>query len=115
MTYPQNFEDKIGFCRIRELLAERCLCSLGTQRVAEMRLTDSYDEISRQISETDEMMRILVTADFPDTHFYDTRTALKRIRIDNTFLETDELLQLGRSLETISLIVDYLLRTESDV
>ena len=115
MTYPQNFEDKIGFSRIRELLAERCLCSLGTQRVAEMRLTDSYDEISRQISETDEMMRILVTADFPDTHFYDTRTALKRIRIDNTFLETDELLQLGRSLETISLIVDYLLRTESDV
>ena len=60
-------------------------------------------------------MRILATADFPDTHFYDTRTALKRIRIDNTFLETDELLQLGRSLETISLIVDYLLRTESDV
>ena len=115
MTYPQNFEDKIGFSRIRELLAERCLCSLGTQRVAEMRLTDSYDEISRQISETDEMMRILATADFPDTHFYDTRTALKRIRIDNTFLETDELLQLGRSLETISLIVDYLLRTESDV
>lgn len=115
MIYPQNFEDKIGFCRIRELLSERCLCTLGIQRVKEMRFTDSFDDIKRWISETDELMRILVLGDFPDNHFYDTRTALKRIRIENTFLETDELLQLCRSLDTITHIVEYLLRTEDDV
>ena len=115
MIYPQNFEDKIGFSRIRELISERCLCTLGIQRVQEMRFTDSFDDIKRWISETDEMMRILVLGDFPENHFYDTRTALKRIRIENTFLETEELLQLCRSLDAITHIVEYLLRSEDDV
>ena len=115
MIYPQNFEDKIGFSRIRELISERCFCTLGIQRVQEMRFTDSFDDIKRWISETDEMMRILVLGDFPENHFYDTRTALKRIRIENTFLETEELLQLCRSLDAITHIVEYLLRSEDDV
>ena len=115
MTYPRNFEEKIGFNRIRELLSERCLCSLGLQRVQEMKFLDDYDIVVRLIAETDEMMRIQTLGDFPDNYFYDTRTALKRIRIENTFLETDELLQLCRSLETITQIVGYLLRTEDEV
>ncbi|MCR4612856.1 MAG: Smr/MutS family protein [Bacteroidaceae bacterium] len=115
MTYPQNFEDKIGFSRIRELLSERCLCTLGLQRVQEMKFSDDFDNVTRMISETDEMMRILDLGNFPDSHFYDTRTALKRIRIENTFFETDELLELCRSLATISQIVNYLQKTESDI
>lgn len=115
MYYPQNFEDKIGFSRIRELLSERCLCSLGLQRVQEMKFSDNYEIITRMISETDEMMRIMELGNFPDNHFYDTRTALKRNRIENTFFETEELLELCRSLATISQIINYLQKTESEV
>ena len=43
------------------------------------------------------------------------RRRLKRIRIENTFFETDELLQLSRSLATIAHIVDFLLKTDSDI
>ena len=115
MTYPQNFEEKIGFTRIRELLFECCLCELGLQRVQEMNFSNEFGNITKMISETDEMMRILELDSFPDTHFYDTRTSLKRIRIENTFFETDELLQLSRSLATIAHIVDFLLKTDSDI
>jgi len=115
MTYPNNFEEKVGFNKIRELLSESCLCSLGIERVTQMHFDDRLGVIQRQLSETDEMLRILPLGDFPDSHFYDVRLALKRIRIENTFLETEELLQLCRSLHVIEQIHSYLLRTENDV
>lgn len=114
MTYPNNFEEKVGFNKIRELLSESCLCSLGIERVTQMHFDDQLGVIQRQISETDEMLRILPIGDFPDSHFYDVRLALKRIRIDNTFFETEELLQLCRSLYVIERIHSYLLKTEND-
>ena len=33
MIYPDNFEKKIGFDEIRELLRGRCLSTLGKDRV----------------------------------------------------------------------------------
>ena len=36
MIYPQNFEQKIGFDAIRQLLKEKCLSTLGQERVYDM-------------------------------------------------------------------------------
>ena len=35
MIYPQNFEQKIGFDQIRQLLKEKCLSTLGEESVPE--------------------------------------------------------------------------------
>lgn len=73
-----------------------------------------YDEIKRQVRLTMEFVKVLQEDDFPDQNFFDVRTALKRIRIQNTCLEVDELFCLQRSLSAICNIVSFLHQYEDD-
>ena len=36
MIYPANYEKKIGFEDIRQMLRGNCLCTLGWEKVGEM-------------------------------------------------------------------------------
>ena len=108
MIYPNTFEQKISFDVVRNDLKELCLCPLGQQRVDEMSFSSNYTNIKRQIRQTTEFIRILKEEEFPDQNFYDVRPSLKRIRIENTFLEEKELFDLQRSLDTICKIVTFL-------
>ena len=115
MIYPQNFEQKIGFDSIRHLLKERCLSTLGEERVIDMAFSESYDEINRRLEEVTEFIRIIQEEDeFPDQYFFDVRPSLKRIRVEGMYMEEQELFDLRRSLETIRDIVRFLQRTSSE-
>lgn len=59
MIYPQNFEQKIGFDQIRQLLKTKCLSTLGEERVESMDFSDSYDEINRRLEQVTEFVRII--------------------------------------------------------
>ncbi len=111
MIYPDNFEEKIGFDTVRGILSEGCLCALGRQRVEQMNFSHEYQKVKREVRQTMEFVQILLNEDFPDQNFYDVRASLKRIRIDNTYLDTKELFDLQRSLDTITKIVTFLSKT----
>ena len=113
MTYPQNFEEKIGSDKIRGLICDRCLSTLGSERVAGMQFQTSFDTIDRLLHETEEFTHILQTEDnFPADYFFDIRSSLQRIRIEGTFLDETELFNLRRSLETIRHIVGFFINEE---
>lgn len=113
MTYPQNFEEKIGFDKIRGLICDRCLSTLGSERVAGMQFQTSFDTIDRLLHETEEFTHILQTEDnFPADYFFDIRSSLQRIRIEGTFVDETELFNLRRSLETIRHIVGFFINEE---
>lgn len=116
MIYPQNFEQKIGFDEIRTLLTGHCLSTLGIERAVQMKfLTDLH--LLRELQEqTREFLRIQEgEEDFPEQDFYDVRPAIKRIRIEGTYLDETELFDLKRSLCTIINIVRFLNKeTEED-
>lgn len=113
LVYPHNFEQKIGFDKIRQLIEDKCLSTLGIGRTKEMSFTNDYDTISRNLHETAEFVRILQEEDdFPANYFYDIRPALKRIGVEGTFLDESELFDLRRSLETIKNIVRFFQSTE---
>ena len=113
MTYPQNFEEKIGFDKIRGLICDRCLSTLGSERVAGMQFQTSFDTIDRLLHESEEFTHILQTEDnFPADYFFDIRSSLQRIRIEGTFLDETELFNLRRSLETIRHIVGFFINEE---
>ena len=83
MIYPQNFEQKIGFDQIRQLLKEKCLSTLGEERVADMAFSDRYHEVMERQNQVAEFARILQEEDdFPAQYFFDVRPALRRIRVD---------------------------------
>ena len=109
MIYPNNFEHKIGFDEIRRLLKERCLSTLGKEKVDEMTFSTDGREINEWLTQVREFRRLQETKDdFPMQYFFDVRESIKRIRLENTHLEEDEVWDLRRSLETIANIVRYL-------
>ena len=115
VTYPSNFEQKIGFDKIRQLLSEKCLSPLGKERIEQAAFSDNYETIAQWLEQTDEFLRILKGEDeFPANFFFDVRYSLKRIRPEGTWLDEKELFDLKRSLQTINDIVRFLKPTEDE-
>ena len=59
LVYPDNFESKIGFDRIRELLKGRCLCNLGQELIDSVRFSCDYDQLKEDLSLVSEFVVIL--------------------------------------------------------
>ena len=77
MIYPQNFEQKIGFDHIRQLLKDKCLSTLGEERVAEMDFSKQYEDVVEKLNQVTEFVRIIQEEDgFPDQFFFDVRPSL---------------------------------------
>ena len=115
MIYPQNFEQKIGFDQIRQLLKEKCLSTLGEERVTDMAFSDRFSDVEERLDQVTEFVRILQEEDnFPAQYFFDVRPSLKRIRVEGMYLDEQELFDLRRSLETIRDIVRFLQKSEDE-
>ena len=113
MIYPSNFEQKIGFNDIRVMLKEHCLSALGREKVDRITFSTDVETINEWLEQVREFRRLQEEADdFPLQYFFDVRQSVARIRLDGTYLETNELFDLRRSLETIHLIVRDLTRTD---
>ena len=115
MIYPNNYEQKIGFNEIRTLLKERCLSTLGKEKVDELAFSTDADTINEWLCQVREYRMLSAKADdFPLEYFFDVRESVTRIRMAGTHFEENELFDLRRSLETITKMVAYLNRgTES--
>ena len=110
MVYPQNIEDKLGFGKIRDMVRGATLCPLGARRVDDMQFLTDRRALQHELSLLDEMKRLIEQAaqPLPTDCFFDLTPALKRVRVAGTFMETDELYDLMRSLRTIEALVRYL-------
>ncbi len=115
MIYPQNFEQKTGFDKVRRLISDKCLSPLGQERVAEMEFSADYSTVIERLEQTDEFVRILHgEQEFPAAFFFDVRYSLKRIRPEGTWLDEKELFDLKRSLQTINDIVRFFRPVEDE-
>ena len=71
MIYPDNFETKIGFDRIRELLKEKCLSPMGIEKVDGIRFGADPAVISEQLSATYEFQQLLIFEEnFPSDNYF---------------------------------------------
>ena len=59
MIYPANFEQKIGFDRLREQVAARCTMRAACARLAGETFSTSAREIARRLTLADEMRLLL--------------------------------------------------------
>lgn len=107
--YPHNFETKIGFDRVRQLLKNSCLGDLGKDRVDEIFFLTDYRAIQKELAYAEEFVRLMTETDnFPTNYYFDLRKSLSKIRTEGRFLEVHELFDLKRSLETITAIIRFL-------
>ena len=116
MIYPENFEQKIEFYKIRQLVSDYCLSPLGKEKTEQMHFSASFSEVAATLSQADEFVRILREEEsFPADHFYDVRPTLRRIRLEGSWMDTETMFQLKRSLQSIHAIVAFFNRPEKDM
>ena len=112
MIYPQTFEIKTGFDQIRELVKEHCLFAPGRQKVDDIRFITDYNVLKEILEQTAEFKEIcLFEENFPTDNYRDLTPGLKKARVEGTYLETEEVFDLKRSLETIKAILRFFKNT----
>ena len=111
MLYPKNIEEKLGFDKIRVLLKDKCLSSLGTDMVDKMRFSFDFEMITKWIDQTGEFKRIIeINEPFPSTNYINAVKYLDKVRIPGTFLNEEEWFDISLSLKTISDCLKFLSR-----
>lgn len=114
--YPENFESKVGFDQVRQLLAGRCLSEMGKEHAAGCSFSNDLEFIEKQLDETTEFQKILRDElNFPTGYFIDMRPVLRKAKIQGTFLEVFELFDLKRSLETLRAISNFFREKEREL
>lgn len=102
MIYPENFEIKIGFAQVREMLAELCLSPLGRQYVNRMAFLNRHDLVQRLLEQTNEFKQLLESdAEIPLQHYFDVNAYLDRAAIEGTYLDVPHFFEIKMSLRTI--------------
>ena len=115
MIYPEQFEAKIGFDRIRELVKSHCLFEPGRERVDEMEFLTRHEDIVRELLLVEEFGKIHQEEDeFPIQHFIDNREALKKAELEGTYLLTEEVFGLLKSLDSIRAILHFFKSDEEE-
>ncbi|MCD4723644.1 MAG: Smr/MutS family protein, partial [Bacteroidales bacterium] len=108
MIYPENFEQKIGFDKIRNMLSELCISSLGKKYVEGIRFESSHGKVHSLLSQAEEFRQILLAGKpFPNSGYFDLTPELKRINLKGTYLDPETLFDLKSSLETINNCLDF--------
>ncbi|MCC9168388.1 endonuclease MutS2 [Pontibacter harenae] len=102
MIYPENFEIKIGFAQVREILSELCLSPLGRQYVNRMAFLNRHDLVERLLQQTEEFKQLLeADAEIPLQHYFDVTSYLDRAAIVGTYLDVPAFFEIKMSLRTI--------------
>ncbi len=115
MIYPEQFELKIGFERIRELLKGHCLFEPGRERVEEMAFLPDFEAVKAELDLVHEFMQVEEgETDFPVQHFIDNREALEKAAVEGSFLLEEDLSALVKSLDSVRAILRFFKAEEED-
>ena len=115
MIYPANFEQKIGFDRVREQVAALCSMQVARDIILGEQFSTSRSEIERRQETADEMRTLLMLdPDAPRDEFPDMEGVVAKIGVEGTFLTTEEVVVLRRALTAVGNMVGFVMsRSES--
>lgn len=108
MIFPQHFEQKTGFDRIRAEIQQVCLGDSGRKLADEMTFSADLPFILSNLYAVREFCTILNSGkSFPAQDYYDLRPVLRHLAIEGTVIEQEDLGALRASLRTIQAIRQY--------
>ena len=108
-----NIEQKLGFDRIRTLVAEQTTNALAARMVEEMTFTTDYEPLCHELQLVEEMRNIvLMESAFPQQDFIDLTPILTHLHVGNTFIPLESLFDLKLSLRTIRECYNFLTAEE---
>lgn len=109
MIYPDNFEEKIGFTEIRNMLKNSCLSDGGKAFVDRMKFISSYETLDLRLTQTNEFRQLLLMeTGFPASNFYDLSEVLSILKIEGSVIAQEDFFDLMLSLIAIIKVKTYL-------
>ena len=107
MTHAR-LESKLGFDKIRKMIADRCLTDYAAARVAEEAFSTDAAEIRRRLSLTDEMRLVLMFEEsFPTTGYIDAIPFLSTLERPGSSIDVLSLGKLKTVTDTIRRILHF--------
>lgn len=113
MTYPSDFEAKIGFLPLRSILKEYCTFRKGCGCVDAMAFSSDFKEVRRELTQTAEMQRLLTSGiPVPDDPLLDVGESLIEVKAEGSFMPADKMLRLARMMETFAALRGFITSLE---
>lgn len=110
MIYPANFEQRVGFDRIREQVMSLCSMQSSREVIASEGLSTSQREIEERLMLADQM-RLLISmesgADIGEQE--DIASIVEKIAVEGSYITTEEAATLLRSIRSAASIVSFIL------
>ena len=109
MIYPANFEQKIGFDRLREQVVELCSMRAARDIIRAEKFSTSRREIEFRQEIADEMrVLLMLDVDAPRDEFPDVDGILAKISVEGAFLTAEELVILRQALTAVGNMVGFI-------
>ena len=103
-----RLESKLGFDKIRKMIADRCMTDYAAARVAEEAFSTDADIIRRRLALTDEMRLILMFEEsFPTTGYIDAVPFLKGLERAGSSIDVLSLGKLKTVTDTLRRILHF--------
>ncbi|MDE5843024.1 MAG: Smr/MutS family protein [Muribaculaceae bacterium] len=95
MIFPDSFENKIGFDKIRELVKGNCSGPISAKEAEKMAFSSDYNVVIRQLWQTSEMVKIIRDSlDFPSGDVSEASGAVAELKAEGAYLSPKRLLAL---------------------
>ena len=115
MIYPANFEQKIGFDRLREQVTALCSMQAARDIIAAEQFSTSRPEIELRQDIADEMRTLLMLdPDAPRDEFPDMEAVIAKIGVEGAFLTTEEVAVLRRALTAVGNMVGFVMNRSEE-
>ena len=109
-------EQKIGFDKVRDKIAAKCVTQYARRKVAAEQISHDGAEIMFRLRLTDEMRLICLFEDsFPAGGYLDTKEFLLPLQAENTSIDLPSLRLLRTSLDTLRRILAFFQECKDDL
>lgn len=109
MTYPDNFEQQIGFTSIREMLKSLCISVMGKEMADNAVYSNDISEIRKKLQQVADFLSLLENElPFPVKDYNDLREDFKVLSIEGTVISQESLFAMKPTLSALSLIISFL-------
>ena len=106
--YPKDFEQRIGFDKIRDAVSLLCNTQAARERVQAATFTTDLPTLRRLLGQTAEMRDILMLeSDYPGATSTDINLYLRKIRIEGTHLDPAQMVDLQQALEQLAQLTRF--------
>ncbi len=115
MYYPENFEQKIGFDKIRDILKSKCFSVQGREFVDKIRFSSNIRIVKKLHDQSSEFINLVtIHGSFPSTEFSDMRPVLANLKTPGSYILSEDLHELMHSLISLNEIKSYFRNTDND-